>query len=165
MKKTIFLASLASMLMLACSDNDSTTWTISNVVYSGDNCQLEDPEEPFEGTMSITIDGSNVTLAHTELTIEGSTSDFSEQDDDVTLTNKFEEPVETTDCIVEQADTFVVSATDGDLRLENNDALTVVWSHTETDVSNTANTCNDGDHWFVSLPCTSQVTFDLTKAE
>lgn len=163
MKKTLSFALIASALMMACSNNDATTWTVSNLQVVGtDECEINDPADPLSGNFNITIDGNTFTMAHAELTIEASGDRSSDQADDVTLTNSTENS-DYADCTAKLEDTFVVSATDGDLRIENNDTLTVVWNHTETDVSNTADACA-GD-WFVDLPCSSQLTFDLTKAE
>lgn len=165
MKKVIFAA--ASILaIVSCGSNGQTTWTISNLQVVSDACETNDPADPLTGTFDITIDGSNFTFAHTALEIEGSSSTFTEQANSVDATKTFEN-TEFSPCVAKTDDTFTITVADSNRRLDNNDTLTVVWNHVESDASATAGACNSTTPplWFVDLPCTTQQTFTLTKVQ
>lgn len=162
MKNMTWKTLLLVPALFACSGSgDKTTWTISDVQTVGtDECEINPTAEPFVGSFDISIDGSNFTFAHTDLELEATTDDFSEQADEVTVTGTTEN-TEFPPCTAQLDDSFVITAEDGDKRIENNDTLTVVWNHEETDASAVAGDC--AGEWFVDLPCQSQVTFTLTK--
>lgn len=160
MKRT--LTTLALTALLAACGTSSTTWEVSNLAVVSDDCEVHDPADPLAGNFMITIDGSNVTMEHETLAnLGGTTSDYIEGDNVVTVNGSSQTSVENTDCTAGLAEQFTLTLDDPLLRLENNDTLSVVWDHDETDESTTPGACA-GD-WFVTLPCASELTFTLTK--
>ena len=163
MKKTYISMLASAALLVGCGGSaDTTTWTVSNLNVVSDGCELNDPMDPLAGLFDITIDGSTVTFAHTTLEIEGTSTTFSEQDNEVIATNSREDSTSAAPCTAKLDDAFTISVTDEDRRLENNSELQVSWNHQESDVSSTPGACG-GNVWFVDLPCTSVLTFTLTK--
>lgn len=162
MKHIITSIIATSLLLIGCgSSGEKTTWTVSNVNALSDTCDLHDPSDPLSGTFDITIDGKNVTFAHTNLEIEGTSSTFSEQDNEVVATNTREDFSTVPPCTARLDDSFTIMVADEDRRLENNSELQVRWNHAESDVSNNIGDC--AGQWFVDLPCSSVITFTLTK--
>jgi len=165
MKNKYWIVASMFGLLVSCGGDDS--YTISDLALVGeDACEMA---QDFElGTMNITIDGSNVTLDYLDedgdLTeLSASTDSYVETDNTIVLEGGLEDSTTEPPCIAELQDTFTINLTDELGRLDTNDTLDVEWVHTETDISDGACNDTDPDLWFVPLPCTSTLTFTLTK--
>jgi hypothetical protein len=157
MKRT-FIAMLLAGLAAGCGTSN-LTWEISDVTYgASDECEFS-AGDPISGNFLMTISGETVTMEHESLIgVGGSTTDYLETDDVVTLEGTFQN-TDVPPCVVKYDDTFK--------RLDTNDTLTVKWTHVENDDSSSGTACRDSDPplWDVDLPCTTIVNFTLTKVE
>jgi hypothetical protein len=80
---------------------------------------------------------------------------------DATLSEEVS-PMAAPDCTAMLQDTFTLDLDMPTESLADNTAVGGTWTHTETDVSAIADSC-DGE-WLRSLPCTSVATFVLTQS-
>ena len=110
----------------------------------------------------------NVTHANPNLEqINYTAEEFSQQDDSVSVNGVVRVPIKQDDvetgCVVSITDTYTMTAGDTSRRLDNNDTMTVVWEHTQTDTSDTQGFCGTDNFFPRVLPCDATITFDLTK--
>jgi hypothetical protein len=135
------------------------TWTTPGMTIVGDECDFF-LDEPMEFEM--TIQGSNVVMedADPQSDLVVSTDSYSPEQDEVLL-NGLAMNTTYPPCVVELDDAMRLLLDDPDLSLDLNDTVQVTWDHVEADISDTVGDC-EGE-WFVSLPCSGEVTFTLTQ--
>ena len=136
-----------------------TEWGITDVNIVQDDCDFG----PLSGDVEIATDGTNATMiivdpAEPNRALEVSTDSYSPDLTTVVMTGQFDN-TRFPPCVARLLDEFTLTVDDPMLSLPDNDTLTVVWNHTEEDVSDGA--CED--IWIVPLPCDTFEDFTLEK--
>ncbi len=182
MNKTFLVIALISGLAVGCGDDElfgtggsggappvigPLLWTSPGYTIVGDTCGFLVEDEPL--AFNITIQGSNVVMidadptANPDTALQGSTDNYSPEDNDVLLTNSRDDVQFQPDdgCVVQINDAFDLELTDPTVSLDLNDTVEVRWTNDQSDVSPMVGDCQG--IWFFDLDCVAEATFTLTQ--
>ncbi len=133
------------------------TWVSSNLtIVPTDGCEFFSDSRAL--TFEMTIQGSTLTLVESSgMTV--STDEYMETDDEVTVAGLAEDSSQDP-CLVELDDAMQLGLDDPDVRIDQNDTLSVTWNHAEAELS--TDECQGV--WWVDLPCSGVATLTLTQS-